>query len=83
MRFPCKKVSVEKLMIGPQGQMEPLCNSCINRECSNPIERKQISVFGVTKTYRLFCNSGNVHAIVDCEGYVPEHLEDKSSDADV
>lgn len=76
----CKKVSLDKLIITPQGVLEPLCQTCIHKDCGNPIEPKQISIFGVTKVLRLYISVGAPMAVVDCEGYSKEESVEKDGE---
>jgi hypothetical protein len=73
----CRKVSLDKLIITPKGTFEPLCQTCMQRDCGNPIESKPICVFGVTKNWRLYINNNIPMAVVDCEAYIKKEDTDK------
>jgi len=65
----CKKVSIDHAMIGVDGIIYPLCQTCIHKNCGNPIVPVQVSILGVTETLRLFDSHKKPMAVVECEGY--------------
>lgn len=71
----CKKVSLDKLIVTPRGTFEPLCQSCMQRDCGNPIEPRPIAIYGSMKTWRLYINHGAPMAVVDCEAYIKKEDE--------
>ncbi len=68
----CKKIPINKLIVTPMGIASPLCQTCIHQNCGNPISPVEISIFGITKTWRLFCGPGNAQAVIECDGYTPK-----------
>lgn len=73
----CRRISLEKLIITPSGLFEPLCQSCTQVNCGNPIEPKNVSVYGVNKNWRMYVNHGNPLAVIECEAYVSKKEESK------
>ena len=71
-RYPVKLSSMAKLPVGPGGVMRPLCDSCVNKECGNPIELVDISIFGVQQNMRMYRSGSNLMAVAACEGYMNE-----------
>ena len=65
----CKKIPVDRLLVGPTGIVDPLCQSCINRHCGNPIEPMDISIMGITRKWWLYKSGNNVTAVIECEAY--------------
>jgi len=81
MQYSVETISVDKAPLTASGVLEPLCNSCINPDCSNPIKEKTISIVGKQVKYRLYI-IGNVSLmVVGCkDGYVGEDNEDVAMD---
>jgi hypothetical protein len=71
----CRKVSLDKLIITPSGVFEPLCQSCIHKDCGNPIEPFDVSVYGIRKRFRLYNSIGTPMAVIECEGYFKNEEE--------
>jgi len=72
MDYPCVKLVLAKQMLGPNGIIEPLCNSCTQIDCTNPIRKKTVSILGVNKEWHLFMEGTKAYQIVGCEGYINE-----------
>lgn len=70
MEYDCQAVPMDKLAVGPKGVEEPLCNSCANPDCSNPIRSKTVNVLGVPKPWRLWVVGNMVRQVVQCKGYI-------------
>ena len=66
--------------VGLDGDIEPLCNSCMSGDCTNPIAKTCISVFGKEKYYRLYKSGRSYKMVVDCDGYMK--FEDKYPEED-
>ena len=49
MEYKCQTVSVSQLSITFGGFFMPLCKTCGTKDCTNPIEKMEISILGVTK----------------------------------
>lgn len=69
MRYKNASVSLSKLIIGNSGTIKPLCNDCKTRDCTHSIERKKVSVFGMTKEYRVMMKGPQPFCVVQCEGF--------------
>jgi len=70
LRYPCQKVGIDKLVMTHEGVIESLCEHCRNKDCTNPIQLREISVFGVMKKMRLYVASQDPLMVVKCEGYI-------------
>ena len=79
MKYNCKLVSFNQLLVTPGGIVEPLCNSCSAMDCSNPIHKKKVSILGLKKDYKLYARGGNFHAVIECEGYLLKKEEEKTN----
>lgn len=71
MNYECIIVSIDKLLISPKGVIEPLCNSCVCEDCTNPIRKVKVSIRGMNKVYRLYQRGSEYKAVVRCDkGYI-------------
>lgn len=71
-KYKVKLGSMAKVPIGIQGIQYPLCDSCSNIHCDNPIEPVQISIFGVNQTVRMYKRNDKHLAVFGCEGYISQ-----------
>ena len=69
MEFECKTIPVLKPILNSEGAVEPLCNSCTQVDCSNPVHKKKVSVFGVNKEWYIYMAGGQMYQVVSCMGY--------------
>lgn len=72
MKYRCKSTLISSLLAGPTGFIQPLCNSCGTKDCTNPIEKTKISILGITKIYRVYCKGSDHNFVIQCEGYLHE-----------
>lgn len=79
-RYRVKLNSMSKLAVGPGGVQFPLCESCINKECGNPITLVDVSVFGVMQKIKLYKSGSSFMAVINCEGYMPDKYRDDIED---
>jgi hypothetical protein len=63
-------ISVSRLNVGPFGFISPLCNLCVTKDCTNPIETMNISVTGVVRKVRLYNRGNEPKVVVECEGCI-------------
>lgn len=71
MEYPVKKRPLNVLAVGSRGVVEPLCNFCKTKDCTNPIENRKVSIFGINRIYRVFRTSGDDYQVYDCKGFIP------------
>lgn len=71
-RYKVKLISIAKLPVGPSGVNLPLCESCKNKECGNPISLVDVSVFGVSQKIKLYKSGSSLYGVYNCDGYMPE-----------
>lgn len=69
-RFKVKLAPVDKTFFSMGSVIEPLCKTCENRSCQNPIEYVDVSVMGVTKKLPLYASQSGHSMVVDCEAYM-------------
>lgn len=59
-----------QLIAGPDGFVQPLCENCRSLDCTNPIEKKKISVIGVVKDSRIYVRGNEAHFVIECQGFI-------------
>lgn len=69
MEYDCEIVLANKVYTDFNKVIRPLCSSCSNHACTNPVKEKKISVFGQVYTGRLFYNGDSYFVVTSCEGY--------------
>jgi len=72
MEYECEIVPANKILTGFNKVVNPLCSSCTNTGCTNPIVEKKVSVFGQVKTSRLYDMGTMSYYVVRCDGYFKE-----------
>ena len=72
MEYKCKTIPIDKLNATPQGFVMPLCEDCKTQDCSNPIEKRKVSILGVTKTMKVFAKGSDPCFVVACNGYTKD-----------
>jgi len=71
MEFECKTIPIYKMNVfDGKGPVEPICNRCIQAECSNPIRKKKISLFGKTNEWYVFMSGNQAYQVVECTGFL-------------
>ena len=63
MEYKCQTISMYRMLIGPKGFVIPLCETCVTKDCDNPIEKTKVSILGVTKEIKVY-NRGSDPKIV-------------------
>lgn len=69
MEYEVQLAPVDKAVATPQGFLEPLCNSCLSVDCTNPIEETTLSIVGKIQKNRLYVMHNVFRQVVDCKGY--------------
>ena len=76
-KYECKTVPLTKLVVTPVGPLTPLCNTCINKNCGNPVEEKSVSVFGKVEKHKIYSRSGiDMRIVIECKGYIRNEKND-------
>ena len=70
MEYSVRLISLNKIPMDIDGSVEPLCNSCMSIDCTNPIAKTKVSLFGEEQTYRLYNYGSSYKMVVDCDGYM-------------
>ena len=61
---------MDKVALGAQGVVSPLCTDCLSPDCTNPIEEHTVSVMGVPTKMRLYVINNMYRRVIDCKGYL-------------
>ena len=75
MQYECQLISASRLTKGVLNTLKPLCTSCKNNSCTNPIADKKISIMGVVHTARLFNIGDKFFFVTKCDGFVGDGNE--------
>ena len=71
MEYECKLVPLSRMIVTENGAFKtPLCDSCLSADCSNMLEKKDISFFGVTSEHKVICKGDLLYFVVNCQGYI-------------
>ncbi len=70
MEYKCKSISIERLMASTKGFAMPLCQTCRTIDCTNSIEKRQISILGLKKEIRVLARGSIINFVINCNGYV-------------
>ena len=81
MEYSVRLISINKTPLTISGVIKPLCNDCMSVDCTNPIAKTSISLFGKEEKYRLYKSGDSYRAVVDCDGYM--QIPDRLSGSDI
>lgn len=69
MNYRCKTVLLNSLIVGPTGIVMPLCEDCKTTDCDNPIEKRSVSIMGVSRKVRSYMRGDVAYFVIDCQGF--------------
>ena len=69
MEHDCKAIPLVQVVVGPMGIVEPLCDVCGTLDCTNPIEKRKVSIVGVVKKKRVLVRGSSIFFVVECSGF--------------
>jgi len=72
MEYSCDLASVNKYIHTKDGIALSICNTCQCRDCTNPIEYVEYSVYGVVIKCRIFKRGNTPYCVTACSGYLSE-----------
>jgi hypothetical protein len=72
MEYECQLMPIDKVVLDVKGFQRPLCDTCANPDCSNPIRISTISIIGVPQKMRLWVVHNLARIVIDCRGYISE-----------
>lgn len=80
MDYKVKTVPIIQVPVTPMGPIEPLCNSCKVLDCTNPIQKSNVSMLGVLKNWKMYFIGNDPYLVIFCEGYLSCQKEDEDTD---
>jgi hypothetical protein len=69
MNYECKTVPLIRLIATSRGFIKPLCETCQTLDCTNPIEKRKVSILGVTKEIKVFSSVDEANIVILCDGF--------------
>ena len=75
MKYRTKVCSISSAPISAAGPIRSLCTFCKNKNCSNNIVKKSISIFGMNEQQKLLMRANDYYCVVDCEGFSSESID--------
>jgi hypothetical protein len=69
MNYPCRTISIRKLIITNSGKVNGLCDKCHTSNCTNPIEKMTVSEMGINKERRICMKNSIPSIVISCEGF--------------
>ena len=72
MEYRCNSVPLTAFITvtGTSVENSGLCAKCKSRDCTNPIEKKTISVLGINKSGHFLMRGNEPYVVLECEGFV-------------
>ena len=71
MEYKCQTVNMNRMIVGSKGFFTSICESCNSQDCSNPIEKIEVSILGVSKKIKVYNRGNSPKLVVQCEGFMP------------
>jgi hypothetical protein len=71
MEYRCQTINMSRMIVSSKGFLSPICERCNSQDCSNPIEKTEISILGVTKKVKVYSRGTSPRLVVQCEGFMP------------
>jgi len=72
MDYVCELADVNKYIYTKDGISLSLCNTCQSRDCTNPIEFIEYSIYGVVVKCKIFKRGNTPYFVTACAGYLTE-----------
>lgn len=69
MEYKCDTISVDKIPIGYNGAILPLCEDCKTIDCSNSIEKISVSIMGVKRDLKVYMRGDTPYFVIRCSGF--------------
>ena len=73
--YECQLLLASKVYSDYNKVIRPLCSTCTNESCMNPIVDCKVSVYGKIVSSRLYKTANSEFFVVSCEGYRGEEVE--------
>lgn len=70
MQYKCKLADLNKIPLDSIRSRRSLCDTCKTEDCSNPIQKRLVSILGIVEEHRLYVINDDPYLVVECyEGY--------------
>ncbi|MFW6172281.1 MAG: hypothetical protein ACOC5T_00855 [Elusimicrobiota bacterium] len=70
MQYQCKLANIDKMPLDSLKSRISLCDTCKTEDCTNPIQKRLISILGIAEEHRLYIVNDDPYLVVECyEGY--------------
>ncbi len=66
MLYRCKTIPLLQL---PKGLKEPLCDTCLSKDCDHPVEKRIVALPSGNKDWRVMSRGIDISLVVACEGF--------------
>lgn len=70
MEYKCQTTNMSRMIVSSIGFFNPICEKCNTQDCSNPIEKRKISIMGVTKIIKVYGRGSEPRFVTHCEGFM-------------
>lgn len=71
MEYRCQTVNMSRMIVSSKGFFTSICEECNSQDCSNPIEKTEVSILGVTKKVKVYNRGTSPRLVIQCEGFMP------------
>jgi len=82
MKYKYRSIPCNNLHVTSQGVIKPLCNFCESIDCTNNIEYKKISLYGINEKMRVVNKGFTYEMVIECDGFVPIGTMEKEDSED-
>jgi hypothetical protein len=72
VEYECQLMPIDKAVLDAKGFHRPLCDTCANPDCSNPIRVTTISIMGIPTKMRVWTLHRLARIVIECKGYVSD-----------
>ena len=68
-RYRHKTIPLQKVLLCHGGPVKPLCSFCTTKDCEHLIEKRDVSIYGVTEKWKVAIKGSEPQIVIDCEGF--------------
>jgi len=72
MDYLCELINVNKYIHTKKGIALSICDVCQSKDCTNPIEYIDYSIYGVNTRCRVFNRGSTPYFVTSCAGFLTE-----------
>jgi len=82
VEYSVRLIPFNSVPVSVDGGVNPLCNECMSIDCTNPIAKTKVSIFGKEETYRMYRQGGSYKMVIDCDGFMKSPDVDEKEDSE-